>query len=602
MVGPGSDTRTIYTFTSNTATKLKSFVYANLTSQEKTFFDNKCSLWSQCSTLDPNTQVQAANSGNNLVNFLRGQTQFEGTLFRDRQFALGDSVNATPLFIGKPRLSFVDNVAPTYAQFAARSSVQNRTPALYVGANDGMLHAFNANTGQELWAYVPRMLMPNLFKLAEAGYATKHVFYVDGAPQTMDIFANGDWHTILVGGLNGGGRGYYAVDITNPLAPQALWEFCSDASLCSVSDANLGLTFGNPIVTKRAFDGRWVVVVTSGYNNVNPGDGLGHLYVLDAFTGQLLETPPASTNVGSTTSPSGLGKINVWVDNFTADNTSPAAYGGDLLGEIFKFDLSVSPVVVTKIAQALDGSNRPQPITTKPELGLISNTYKVLFVGTGRYLGVTDLSDPATQTPPSTDAFQQSIYAFKITPDPKSQDTLYGNLRNPANLLVQQTIVQLSPTTRTTSLTTSTPNSPNPSSGSPGLLSWASSNGWFVDLNPGGASPGERVNIDPQLVLGTLVVATNVPGGDACSVGGEGWVYQFDYKTGQYVTTAPSQILAAKQTGALIVGLSIYQLQSGSISGQLQRSETVMRQQDVYTQGAGPSARRGSWREIAPHH
>lgn len=593
MVGPSSDKRTIYTFTPDTSTRLKNFLYANLTDQEKKFFDNQCAALSQCASLDPTTQVPAANSGQNLVNFLRGQTQFEATLYRDRQFALGDTINATPLFIGKPRLAFVDKVAPTYAQWAARSAIQNRTPALYVGANDGMLHAFNANTGQELWAYVPRMLMPNLFRLAESAYATNHVFYVDGAPATMDIFANGDWHTILVGGLNSGGRGYYALDVTDPLAPQALWEFCSDASLCPVSDPNLGLTYGNPVITKRASDGRWVVLLTSGYNNVNPGDGVGHLYVLDAFTGQLLQTPAATTGVGSTTSPSGLGKINVWVDNFTSDNTALAAYGGDLQGNIFKFDLNVSPVTVTKIAQALDGTNRAQPITTKPELGLVLNTYKVLFVGTGRYLGVSDLTDPATQTPPGTDAFQQSIYAFKITPDAGAKDTLYGNLRNPANLLVQQTITQLSPTSRSLS-SGSGANTP--------ALNWSTNNGWYVDLNPGGASPGERVNIDPQLVLGTLVVATNVPGGDACSVGGEGWVYQFDYKTGLYVTTYPNQVLATKQTGALIVGLSIYQLQSGSIVGQLQRSETVMRQQDIYTQGAGPAARRASWREIAPHH
>src|SRR5207342_3180341 len=116
--------------------------------------------------------------------------------------------------------------------------------------------------------------------------------------------------------------------------------------------------------------------------------------------------------------------------------------------------------------------------------------------------------------------------------------------------LQQQTITALSATTRSTSNT---------------AVDWASKNGWYVDFNPGNASPGERVNIDPQLVLGTLLVVGNVHNTNACTIGGDSWFYQFRYDTGAYVTTAPSQIVASKNIGALIVGAVVVQLPSSSL-------------------------------------
>ena len=95
-------------------------------------------------------------------------------------------------------------------------------------------------------------LAPDLWKLAEHNYATKHKYYVDGSPPRWTCGTAPTWRTILVGGLNAGGRGYYALDVTNPRAPQALWEFCSDATLCPVADEDLGFSFGNPVISKRA--------------------------------------------------------------------------------------------------------------------------------------------------------------------------------------------------------------------------------------------------------------------------------------------------------------------------------------------------------------
>ena len=107
-----------------------------------------------------------------------------------------------------------------------------------------------------------------------------------------------------------------------------------------------------------------------------------------------------------------------------------------------------------------------------------------------------------------------------------------------------------------------------------------------------------RVTLDPQLALGTLNVTTNVPNSTACAVGGDSWSYQFNYLTGSYISTAPGGIVAYKQTGALAVGLVIYQLQKGSLIGQLQRSDTVKVQQNIYTAPGTAKHRRTSWREL----
>ncbi len=585
-VGLSTDSRSIYLGDYDQTSGHKLFTYANLDATEQAWFDKKCdpvSTMTQCALLDPTTQLPVANDGANLVNFLRGQTQHEAAIYRDRQFALGDTINAVPLYVAKPRMAFIDKVSPTYAEWAATSAVKNRTPALYVAANDGMLHAFNANTGDELWAFIPRQVAQNMWKLAEKNYASKHQYFVDGSPVSMDVWDGGSWRTILVGGLNAGGRGFYALDITNPIAPKALWEFCHDAALCPIYDDDLGYSFGNPIITKREADGEWVVLVTSGLNNVSPGNGQGYLYVLDALTGKIQKK--IGTGLGDSSKPSGLMRISGWVDSFYTDNSTKWVYGGDQEGYIWRFTLtdddSSDPLYsVLPLARALDGSGKAQPVTSRPELGLVDEKHRVIYAGTGRYVGVKDLTDPAAQSPAGTWAWQQSVYAFK------DEGMKKGTLRDPANDLVKQTITELSGgQERTVSNNT---------------VDWSTQGGWYVDLNPGNKSPGERVNVDPQLALGTLLVVTNVPGATACAIGGDSWLYQFDYRDGSYVQGAPNNLTGRKLTGALTVGLSIYQLPNNAIVGQGQASNTEMHKRDINTAPGSTPSRRSSWREITP--
>uniref|UniRef100_UPI002100D6C1 pilus assembly protein n=1 Tax=Pelomonas sp. KK5 TaxID=1855730 RepID=UPI002100D6C1 len=497
-----STTRNIYYFRpSGTAGSftgtLQPFVYdtTKMTSTELAYFDNACNktpVLSQCAGLS-GTALTNFNSGANLLSFLRGQPQAQ---YRTPAKLLGDIVNSSPVYVGKPAFNYTEN---NYAGF--KNAQSGRKPTIYVGANDGMLHAFNAETtidpstknavatsssGTERWAYIPRLVMPNLYLLADSFYASKHQYYVDATPAVGDVYdaTAGKWRTILVGGLNSGGRGYYALDITDPATPVALWEY---------TDSSLGYTFGNPVITKRK-DGTWIVAFTSGYNNP---DGGGHLFVVNAITGApVLASKTIDTGVGSAGNSSGLNKLNVWVDSDT-ENLGKRFYAGDLLGNVWRFDIDgiQDPKnAALSIAQLTDASGKAQPITTMPQLGQVDangGSWAVVYVGTGRYLGKTDVTN--------TDA--QSIYAIKDS----LGSTGIGNARSTGAKLVKQAVSSDSPRVIGS---TSTP------------VNWAVNNGWYVDL----LTAGERINVDMELSFDMLTAAANKPSSVAtdCTPAGPG--------------------------------------------------------------------------------
>ena len=522
------DTRTIYT---KVGTSLGVFNYANLTAAQQTNFNSpflaaNLSQWSSF-----NAAQQTAAAGANLVNFLRGQKGFEmnslfpaNQLFRSRTTVMADPLESKPAFIGKPTFSYLD---PGYSAFKTAQSTPapGRAGTVYIGTNEGMLHAFDSATGNERWAYVPSMVIPNMWKLADATY--QHTNYVNGDSIISDICsanctiaATAVWKTILVAGLNGGGKGYFALDITVPNTPVLLWEFDT------TNDNDLGYTYGNPVITKMA-DGTWVTLITSGYNNTtgsNPGKGF--LYVINAFTGSVIGKMP--TGAGSLLAPSGFAKITSFTPDAEKDNTATFTYGGDLSGNVWRFDINAAAVAGTNpllLATLFDSSGNPQPVTTRPELGLIKSK-RVVFVGTGKYLETSDL----------TNTQQQTLYAIK-------DDDATTTLVNPRATLVQQTINAGTSSTRRI-------NTPLP-------VDFATGNGWFVNFPDGFTaspqSPSERQNVDSQLVAGTLLVPTTVPSNTVCAPGGYGWLNFFNFATGGPVTgTTVSQ-----KTNAPIVGINV---------------------------------------------
>jgi type IV pilus assembly protein PilY1 len=471
------------------------------------------SLLSQYTSLS--SAQQANSTSSNMVNYLRGQTGYEmsganavnNQVFRQRQATLGDAIESTPTYIKKPVYSYAD---AGYSAFVTAQST--RAGAVYLGTNEGMLHSFDAATGVENWAFVPTPVIPNMYKLADKNYANLHNYYVNGDITIGDIctanctLSTATWKTILVGGLHGGGKGYYAFDITNPASPSLLWEYTS------ASNANLGYSFGKPIITKKT-DGTWVVLLTTGYNNV--GDGVGRLLILNAATGAAISS--ISTAVGSTTTPSGLAQINDFVSSLSTNNTAGYVYGGDLLGNLWRFDINAGTVML--FAQLLDTSSSAQPITVAPELANLNNV-RMVYIGTGKYLEGSDLSNIQVQT----------LYAIS---DPEATATLV----NPRTVLTQQTFTNVSGTAyRTVSNNTVS----------------SSSRGWYINL----PDVGERQNVASQLISGTLVAPTNVPTNTACSPGGYGYVNYVNYQTGGAVLYNNPNYYASTKTNSMIVGLN----------------------------------------------
>ncbi|MDP2323020.1 MAG: PilC/PilY family type IV pilus protein, partial [Gammaproteobacteria bacterium] len=418
-----------------------------------------------------------------------------------------------------------------------------RAGVVYVASNDGMLHAFNSQTGEELWAFVPPDVMPNLYKLADDSYANNHQFFVDASPLAADAFIDGAWKTILVGGFGKGGRSYYALDITDPTGPKALWNFAEN---------DMGYSFGNPIVTKLGVSGQWVVVLPSGYNNVSPGDGEGHLWVLDAGTGALVRK--IDTNSGSTGSPAGLAHLSNWVQNGSVDNSTQHVYGGDLDGKVWKFD------IVSGAATLVANFGSSQPITAAIELGLI-DAHRVLFFGTGRYLGQTDTGSTA----------DQAIYAIK--------DQL-GDSSQPKNNLVKQELQAIGLDTARRTTTTNEVN-------------WATNDGWYIDL----PDEGERVTLPAVLQVGTLIAVSNVPTATACSPGGYSWVYNLDPRSGSFVASG-SNVMAGTKYQNITVGFNVVKVGERVIIYRTGHRDPVPQPIDAIIQVGSGGGVRINWREI----
>jgi type IV pilus assembly protein PilY1 len=518
-------------------------------------------------------------AGANMVNFLRGQRGREGfdantqLLYRTRTGVLGDIVNAQPVFVKAPFAEYQDT---DYATFKANNS--GRTPMVYVAANDGMLHAFYAGTtnidpigGEERWAFIPTMVLPNLHKLADNNYANLHQYFVDGTPGVGDVYdsVTATWKTILVGGLNAGGKGYYALDITDPANPKGLWEFkhtgtCAATPVGQSSDCHLGFSYGNPQISKITFtgypQGRWVVFVTSGYNNVNTptvtGDGIGYLYVLDAITGQIIYK--ISTATGSATTPSGLGKINNFVLNTSLNNTTQHLYGVDLLGNVWRFQVNATQSA-TRVTTVVDSSGVAQSITTKPELAEFgSPPTSYIFVASGRYLGASDLSLTQTQT----------VWGIK--------DTGSYPIAAPRTTLSRLSISNTTTTTRSISCVTNC----------------TTNGGWYADL----PDSGERVNVDMKLQLGTLTVASNVPQNNACNIGGYSWLNFFDARNGLQV--AGSTNFGTKLSDSLAVGINVVRLPDGRTVVIATTSDASQQTAEAPIPAGDPQGRRTSWREL----
>lgn len=332
-----------------------------------------------------------AYTSTQIVNFLRGDRSNESsTGMRPRSSALGDIIHTRPYYVA-------DTVNPT----------------VFVGANDGMVHAINTETGAERWAYVPSMLVGKLKTLAynpnDAALPYAHDYFVDGQINIGTITTGGT-KRILAGGLGAGGKGLYALDITGStglsaasdtdVAGKILWEItpskinAGGTSTASASYAKLGYTYGTPTIAKVHNGASFidVVIIGNGYDEAATGES--YLYVINAATGALVKAIQAGTAGGANAN----GLSNPVAVDADGDGYVDRVYAGDLNGTMWKFDLSsTTPALWT--SSALLVTSPAQPITTTPGVALHPNNGYMVSFGTGRvFTGNYGTYNPTTGT------------------------------------------------------------------------------------------------------------------------------------------------------------------------------------------------------------
>jgi len=517
------------------------------------------------------------------LNYTRGdrsQESEQNGSFRDRSLLapslgpLGDIINSAPAYVGNPDFLYPDSIeAKPYSTYRRDPDGDGlsttigylelyRTPVLYAGSNDGMLHAFNVDPtlkgtpafGLEIFAYVPTPAMKHLPVIAHKDY--RHAYSVDGSPEVADAYFDTSWHTVLVSGMNAGGQGIFALDVSNPnaytsedaAAATVLWEFTDD------DDADLGFTFGKPTIAK-ANNGKWVAIFGNGYNNTNStvddsnvGSGTALLYIVDLETGALIKK--IDTGINALSTPNGLSTPTTLDSD--GDYRADAVYAGDLEGNMWKFDISSAdpaqwgvayltgttptPLYTACAEEPCSTTNR-QPITVKPQIGLNKGaTGYLVYFGTGTYFMENDNQNNGLQ----------SFYAIW------DKDTSTLTSFNKFHLLQQDIIEEVGVTTANLDdngnpiviyqrATTNFPIYWHKDTGLPvdGLdddLLADTHLGWYMDLvNTDGGNTdgkGERSVSNPMLRDGSIIFVTAVPDQDPCSYGGTSWYMELNSVTG----------------------------------------------------------------------
>lgn len=461
----------------------------------------------------------ADTSGQDVLQFLRGSSAQEvrfGGQFRNRTHKLGDIIFSNPAYVGAPSSNYLSS---SYLLFARTNA--SRPPAIYVGANDGMLHAFDAGTGNELFAYIPTGVYANLINLVSPYYNSRHLFFVDGSPQQADVqFADNSWHTVLFGTEGGGGKSVFALDITNPsnitnettLASAVLWDF---------TDTDMGLGYANPVVANSAAG--LLAFVGNGYDSTHEKP---FLYALNPQTGAIVakvDLCAAVTTACNSSVANGLSTVIAVNTSGQAGAAANMVYAGDLQGNLWRVDISASTPsswTVSVLLQARDSLGNAQPITTAP-VATLNPDYPQLagtmvFVGTGQMLGIPDLSNVKTQ----------SIYGVYDPPTPYATPVTRSSL-------VQQTLTSATIGTTTVAVVSSV------------AVSLPTTKGWYIDLT---LNSGERVVNTPLLRSGALVVTSTQPSSSSCTAGGVSFSYVINYATG---SSFPAPQFDANGDGAI---------------------------------------------------
>ena len=419
--------------------------------------------------------------------WLRGERTHEvgrpGGLFRKRAGILGDIVHSTPLIVGPPAAGG-DEARDRFSK-----QYRERATAIYVGANDGMLHAFSASDGTELFAYVPHVLMPDLAALASPAWQPRP--YVDGSPGHGDALVGGAWASVLASGMGMGGRGLFALDISNPGAFDkgrgALWEFTEhdDPAVGYLREApqivklDVGNNGGPPVY-------RYFVLAPGGMNSLS-GEQAMFLLALDK--------PPAQkwrhgANYHRLTIPPGDGapanKLSAPGLVLAADGSVKHAYAGDLHGNLWRFDFASGGV--HRMFTARDRTGNSQPIAHAPKVVFAPGGGYLVMFGTGKFVEHAD-TEPKSFTTQSMYAIHDRMLTVPVAVTSRAQlapRTLAGN---GAYSITGEAIDYYAPNAK---------------------------RGWYFDF-PNTRHDGERAAGSAQSVAGAIVFNTLLPGADQCT-------------------------------------------------------------------------------------
>ncbi len=453
---------------------------------------------------------KTALSSESMVAYLRGNDALEvghtDGYLRRRANALGDIVNSLPLYVKSTSFAYdllpMESGGALYQVYLNTKQTRNPNGMVYVGANDGMLHAFDAKTGIEKWAYMPQAVYPFLKSLSDVAYVTpKHHYFVDGQMSEGDAYLPATsgtaraWKSILLGTTGAGAKSVFAIDISTPAefaAKNVLWDH-ADAN-DGVVDDDMGYVLGKASVVLLR-NGQWAGLYGNG---VESNHQKAVLYLLDVATGALIKKISAAEHRDDVTN--GLATPAL---RFNQQREVIAAYAGDLRGALWNFDLANSKPDTWQLAYngmpffiATDKSGQTQPIAQQLVMTAHAQGGRMILFGTGK---LYETSDP-------TDKQIQSVYGLWEKPS----DTSTGMVISGRDQLQQQTLTAISNGRLITQ----------------NAIDWKNQRGWYVDL----LDKGERVVGAPLIVDDTLVVLTFTPGIAGASASSQLMV--FDLKTG----------------------------------------------------------------------
>ena len=446
-------------------------------------------------------------TGNDLVEWSKGTNK---TGLKVRNVLLGDIINS-PLVLAAPTDKTAADLSGDTAYSAyLTTKAANMNANLVVNANDGFVNIINSANGTRRYAYMPSSVLPSLRLIADPTYinGVSHKFLVDGQVGVFDAQSGTSWKTLAIGGTGAGGKTFYGLQLFDASAGnviKALWEVSAPTTANSANAFNdLGYAYARPEVARLA-DGRWAAFISNGYGS---NSGVAALYVLDVRDGSLIK----KIVIDSTETTNGLSSVKLKVNS---SNVVQAAYGGDLKGRLWKFDLSATSTDSWGVAFSgkplfTTAGGATQPITAQPLLADNSVGGKQIFFGTGKF----------NETADKTNKDLQAFYSV--------WDADGGSGQLTVSSLQAQAVTGVFSGSTGQFVTTSQNDTTYPAE-----------KGWYLPLVYNNALTGERVINQASLVLGRIIFTTaSVDTTDPCSSFGTGKLVELDAFSGKMLNYA----------------------------------------------------------------